>query len=59
MQKWGEAPSLLGCEKRKKKPTLSTNTLSYQQNGGFPLVLLVLLRNPYKFVSRYKLFNHN
>lgn len=59
MQKWGETPCLLGCDKRKKKPTLLTNTLSYQQNMVFPPVLLALLRNPYKFVSRYKLFNHN
>ncbi|SKB66731.1 hypothetical protein SAMN05660866_02710 [Maribacter arcticus] len=59
MLKWGEAPLSLGCENCKKTPTLSTNTLSYQQNGVFPLVLLVFVINPYKFVTRYKFFNHN
>lgn len=46
----------LGCEKRKKSPTLSTNTLTYQQNRGFPPYLLAFNPNPYKFVIDLKLF---
>ncbi len=46
-----EARLPLGCEKRKKNPTLLTNTLSYQQNQGFPPYLLAFDSNPYKFVK--------
>jgi hypothetical protein len=46
----------LGCEKRPKSPTLSTNALSYQQNKGFPPYLLAFNSNPYKFVIGIKLF---
>lgn len=56
MLKSAKAPWLLGCEKRKKYPTLLTNPLSYQQNKGFHCVLLVLVVNPYKFVRGLKLF---
>ena len=51
-----EVPFSLGCEKGKKHPTLSTNTLSYQQKQGFTPFLLAFKTNPYKFVRRLKLF---
>lgn len=45
----------LGCEKRKKSPTLSTNTLSYQQKQGLTPYLLAFNSNPYKFVIGLKI----
>lgn len=45
-----------GMGNRKKNPTLSTNVSSYQQNCGFPPILLALMANPYKFVE---VFNYN
>lgn len=55
-----KVPQLLGCEKRKKTPTLSTNTLSYQQNRVLRPYLLAFKTNPYKFVTGLKIiFNNN
>ncbi len=49
-----KAPFLLGWEKARKRATLSTKGLSYQQKGRFTPVLLALTPNPYKFVQRVK-----
>ena len=45
---------LLGSQNTVKKATLSTNASSYQQKPRFPLLLLVLTVNPYKFVKALK-----
>ncbi len=51
-----KAPLSLGCEKRKKTPTLLTNALSYQQKRGFTAYLLAFKPNRYKFAIGLKLF---
>lgn len=59
MRKWYKPLLILQLLKNRQiTEPLSTKELSYQQNHAFPLLLLALLRNPYKFVVGFnKMFN--